>query len=177
MTKLTLRRLYLFKKKDTCCTARCVAVFGLCDSFSKVKICRSPSSCGCHAIFIVCFSNKQLLAPLNAPRDTTSLLWPRGHTSGSRSPATFSPRFRRSDPHHRGTFSGVSSDFGGLLDDVDDNFEIRIHCFSGKRRIYGQKRVKYTLFWVLFVEFVWRDESGQVTSGDWSDIFNIWKFE
>lgn len=44
-------------RKDTCCTARCVAVSGLCDSLSSVRICLSPSSCGCHAIFIVFFNS------------------------------------------------------------------------------------------------------------------------
>lgn len=44
-------------RKDTCCTARWVAVSGLCDSFSSVRICLSPSSCGCHAIFIVFFNS------------------------------------------------------------------------------------------------------------------------
>lgn len=44
-------------QKDTCCTARWVAVSGLCDSLSSVKICLSPSSCGCHAIFIVFFNS------------------------------------------------------------------------------------------------------------------------
>lgn len=45
------------KRKDTCCTARWVAVSGLCDSLSSVRICLSPSSCGCHAIFIVFFNS------------------------------------------------------------------------------------------------------------------------
>lgn len=44
-------------EKDTCCTARWVAVSGLCDSLSSVRICLSPSSCGCHAIFIVFFNS------------------------------------------------------------------------------------------------------------------------
>lgn len=44
-------------RKDTCCTVRWVAVSGLCDSLSSVKICLSPSSCGCHAIFIVFFNS------------------------------------------------------------------------------------------------------------------------
>lgn len=30
---------------------------GLCDSLSSVRICLSPSSCGCHAIFIVFFNS------------------------------------------------------------------------------------------------------------------------
>lgn len=45
------------RRKDTCCTARWVAVSGLCDSLSSVRICLSPSSCGCHAIFIVFFNS------------------------------------------------------------------------------------------------------------------------
>lgn len=44
-------------KKDTCCTVRWIAVSGLWDSLSSVKICLSPSSCGCHAIFIVFFNS------------------------------------------------------------------------------------------------------------------------
>lgn len=44
-------------RKDTCCTALWVAVSGLCDSLSSVRICLSPSSCGCHAIFIVFFNS------------------------------------------------------------------------------------------------------------------------
>lgn len=44
-------------RKDTCCTARWVAVSGLCDSLSSVRICLSPSSCGCHAIFMFVFFN------------------------------------------------------------------------------------------------------------------------
>lgn len=58
------------EEKDTNCTARWVAVSGLCDSLSSVRICLSPSSCGCHAIFIVCFStalltNKRLTSLLD----------------------------------------------------------------------------------------------------------------
>lgn len=39
--------------KDTCWTALCVAVSGDCDSFKSFSICLKPSSCGCHAIFII----------------------------------------------------------------------------------------------------------------------------
>lgn len=64
-------------RKDTSCTARCVAVSGLWDSLRSVKICRSPSSCGCHAIFIVFFnstterSQPSLTSQINgsSPRD------------------------------------------------------------------------------------------------------------
>lgn len=42
---------------------------GLCDSLSSVRICLSPSSCGCHAIFIVCFST----APPTNERSTRLL--------------------------------------------------------------------------------------------------------
>lgn len=50
-------RILAVRRKDTCCTARWVAVSGLCDSLSSVRICLSPSSCGCHAIFIVFFNS------------------------------------------------------------------------------------------------------------------------
>lgn len=53
-----IRRPYtVLGRKDTCCTALWVAVSGLCDSLSSVRICLSPSSCGCHAIFIVFFNS------------------------------------------------------------------------------------------------------------------------
>lgn len=50
-------RILAVRRKDTCCTALWVAVSGLCDSLSSVRICLSPSSCGCHAIFIVFFNS------------------------------------------------------------------------------------------------------------------------